>query len=351
MVLLASACAELRYYRQSASGQLDIVSRRQAIDSLVEDDSQNAELRERLARVRAVRAFAIEQLGLPDTGSYTQYADLERDYAVLGLYAAPEFSIDLKNWCYPVVGCAAYRGYFDRSMLTSYVEELRQQGYETYIAVVPAYSTLGWFNDPVLNTVLDWSEPQMAGLIFHELAHQQLYVKGDTVFNESFATAVERAGVERWLAEHNDHNAVEHYRNNWNNRQRVVDLIISTRHELDRLYQREMPEDAMRRAKQDVLEGMRMQYRALRQTMDADPGYDAWFAAELNNAKLGSTAAYHAYVEAFLILLEKHQQDYPAFYAEVARIGALSAEEREAVLARLALANADSELSQTALMQ
>jgi predicted aminopeptidase len=335
LMALSSACSELQYYRQSAGGQLDIVQRRQAIDSLVADHNQDAQFRERLARVKALRTFAIQELGLPDTGSYTQYADLGRDYAVLGLYAAPEFSIELKTWCYPVVGCAAYRGYFDRPMLATYAEELRQQDYETYIAVVPAYSTLGWFDDPVLNTVLQWSEPQMAGLIFHELAHQQLYVKGDTVFNESFATAVQRAGVERWLKVHNNQAAIERYRDYWHQRQQVVDLIMKTRNELDGLYQREIPEDEMRQAKRVLLEGMQEQYRELRRTMSTDPGYDAWFAGELNNAKLGSIAAYHAYVEAFLALLAKHNGNYPAFYTEAARIGALSPDRREVVLAQI----------------
>lgn len=335
LIVFSSACSELQYYRQSAGGQLDIVQRRQAIDSLLADESQDAELREHLMRVSTLRKFAIEELALPDTGSYTQYADLERDYAVLGLYAAPEFSIELKNWCYPVVGCAAYRGYFDRSMLSTYVNELKQQDYDTYVAAVPAYSTLGWFDDPVLNTAIQWSEVQMAGLIFHELAHQQLYVKGDTVFNESFATAVERAGVERWLTKHKTEAAVKRYRDYWRDRRQVVSLIETTRLALDALYRQAISKDDMRRRKRDLLEGMRKAYSSLRRNMSADPGYDAWFAGELNNAKLGSIAAYHTYVEAFLALLAEHRHDYQAFYSEAARIGALSPERREAALAQI----------------
>ena len=333
LLIPVSGCSELQYYRQSAGGQLDIVARKQAIDSLVEDNAQDVRLRERLARVSALRAFAVRELGLPDSGSYTQYADLGRDYAVLGLYAAPEFSIELKTWCYPLIGCAAYRGYFDRSMLDDYRRDLERQHYDTYVATVPAYSTLGWFDDPVLNTVLDWPEPYLAGLIFHELAHQQLYVKGDTVFNESFATAVERAGVERWLNTRHGSAAAAHYREYWSHRQQVVAMVSATRDRLDRLYQQDRSADETRRSKQELLDGLRARYREVRRTMNGDPGYDAWFAGELNNAKLGATAVYHAYTDAFLALLAERQGDYQAFYAEAARIGALPPDQRAAVLA------------------
>jgi predicted aminopeptidase len=168
LALLAAGCSELRYYRQSAGGQLDITQRRQPIATLIADESRAAGLRARLAQVQEIRAFAVAQLGLPDTGSYTQYADLDRDYAVLALYAAPEFSTELKSWCYPLLGCADYRGYFDRALLAADSRRLQRRGYEVYVAAVPAYSTLGWFDDPVLNTVLDWPDPQLAGLIFHE---------------------------------------------------------------------------------------------------------------------------------------------------------------------------------------
>jgi len=335
LVALLSACSELQYYRQSIEGQLDIVNRRQAIDSLVTDVGQDVHLRERLARVSELRAFAIRELGLPDTGSYTQYADLDREYAVLGLYAAPEFSIDLKTWCYPVVGCAAYRGYFDRPMLTAYAEELQNQDYETYIAVVPAYSTLGWFDDPVLNTVLDWPEPQLAGLIFHELAHQKLYVKGDTVFNESFATAVERLGVERWLERSGDRAAVEHYRNYWSYRRQVVELIIEGRNQLQALYGQDLRPEVMRAGKRRYLQALQRQYQALRQSMPFDPGYDAWFSVGLNNSKLGAVAAYNRYVSAFLAMLERQKGDFPAFYAEAARIGKMPPAQREIRLAEM----------------
>jgi len=335
MGLVASGCAQLGYYRQSAGGQMDIVQRRQAIDALIADERRDAPLRERLQHVREMRAFAIDELGLPETGSYTQYADLGRDYAVLALYAAPAYSTELKTWCYPVVGCAAYRGYFDRAMLERYTKDLKQQNYDVYIAAVPAYSTLGWFDDPLLNTVLDWPEPQVAGLIFHELAHQQLYVEGDTAFNESFATAVERAGVERWLQLHDGLAAVQRYRRRWEDRGQVVQLIAQARSDLQQLYARKVPPADMRLAKQQRLDRLRQQYRELRRNFSADPGFDVWFAGELNNARLGSVAAYNKYVDAFLALLAGQHNDFRAFYARAAQMGALPPQQRRQSLASL----------------
>lgn len=332
LALLMSGCAELSYYAQSARGQLDIIDRRQPIDALLEDDTNDVRLRERLARVKQIRAFAVNRLGLPDTGSYTRYADLERGYAVLALYAAPEFSVELRTWCYPVIGCAGYRGYFDEDMLSDYVEQLRQQNYDTYIATVPAYSTLGWFDDPVLNTVLDWQEPQLAGLIFHELSHQQLYIKGDTVFNESFATAVERAGVERWLRVYSDRRVLLRYRTQWQHRQQVTRLIADTRDALQLLYEQDLPQQILREEKQRQFDKARQAYAVLRKNWDEDPGYDAWFTGELNNAKLGAAQAYNAYVESFMAILAEQDENLPAFYEQAAAIGALEPDQRAACL-------------------
>jgi predicted aminopeptidase len=334
VMLATTGCAQLAYYHQSAAGQLDIIGRREAIDALIADDSRNARLRVRLEQVRAIREFAVSELGLPDTGSYTQYADLGRDYAVLALYAAPEFSTDLKTWCYPVAGCAGYRGYFDRDMLQADADALRAEGYDVYVAAVPAYSTLGWFDDPLLNTVIDWPSAQLAGLVFHELAHQRLYVKGDTAFNESFATAVEQAGVARWLGSQGDALALAKYRSDRRHHEQVVQLLAGTRERLQALYDTALPLDTMREAKQRELARTRQAYRALRDSWGGDPAYDNWVEGELNNARLGSVAAYHDYVEAFLAMLESRQGDFSAFYAEASRIGAMAPEQREPYLAR-----------------
>jgi predicted aminopeptidase len=287
-----------------------------------------------LQQAREIREFAVRRLGLPDSGSYTQYADLERDYAVLALYAAPEFSTTLKTWCYPVAGCAAYRGYFDRDMLRADADALRADGYDVYIAAVPAYSTLGWFDDPLLNTVVDWPDTRLAALVFHELAHQRLYVKGDTAFNESFATAVEQAGVERWLRARGDDEALAGYRSDLGYRAQVVQLLAGTRDRLSALYARELPAEATREAKLRQLEQARQAYRALREQWGGDPGYDDWFDERLNNARLGAVAAYHDYVHVFLDMLAMNRGDFQAFYEAAARIGAMPEDERRLYLVR-----------------
>ena len=336
-LLLLSGCSQIRYYQQSVGGQLDIIDRRVAIEELVEDETQDPQLRARLQRVTEFRSFAIEKLKLPQTGSYTVYANLERDYAVKNLFAAPEFSVELHQWCYPVIGCAAYRGYFDTELLANDDELFRARGFDTYIARIPAYSTLGWFDDPVLNTVIDWPDPQLAGLVFHELAHQKLYVEGDTVFNESFATAVEQAGVELWLAQQGNTSLVHRYRMHRDQQRRVVDLVKQIRGELELLYGKDMTEDAMRHAKQQQLEVARERYGALRREWQNDPGYDAWFAGELNNARLGSVSAYHTYVDAFLALLAEENHNFDAFYMRAATISQLDAPARREYLLRLSM--------------
>ncbi len=334
-IMLLSGCSQLRYYQQSAGGQLDIIERREPIDALLEDDALDPELRSRLQRVTDFRTFAIEKLKLPATGSYTFYADLERNYVVKSLFAAPEFSVELHQWCYPVVGCASYRGYFDTDLLEKDKDLFRVQGYDTYIAPIPAYSTLGWFDDPVLNTVIEWPEPRLAGLVFHELAHQKLYVAGDTEFNESFATAVEQAGVELWLAERDNAALIAHYRTRRAHQREVVELIEQVRDELDTLYQQDIPVDVMRDAKHRKLETAQQRYQALRSGWTHDPGYDAWFAGELNNARLGSVSAYHTYVDAYLALLDEENHDFNAFYKRAEEIGSLDSEQRRQCLLRL----------------
>lgn len=340
MLLLSSGCATTRYYLHSASGQLDINNRSESIDTLLADQQLDTTLRERLERVQEIHRFAIDRLKLPDSGSYTRYADLGRDYVLWNLFAAPEFSTSLKRWCYPVAGCASYRGYFDREMLNDYAGKLKGQDYDIYIRGVPAYSTLGWFDDPVLNTVLDWPEPELAGLIFHELAHQQLYIEDDTPFNESFASAVQQAGIERWLQAQGKAQTIIRYRERLAVRQEVITLIGKTRKSLSALYVQELSDSEMREQKRLIMANAREQYQQLRSERKANPGFDKWFAGELNNAKLGSVASYHTYVDAFIAMLDSSAGDFDRFYALVKNVGALPEQQRSECLT--AWGNADS---------
>ena len=192
-------CSSLGYYAQSIDGHFAMLRAARPIPEIVADPGTAEPLKQRLQRAQQIRAFASRELGLPENGSYRSYADLQRPFVVWNVFAAPELSLDLKQWCSPVVGCATYRGYFERDAAERAAVELRAEGYEVNVAGVPAYSTLGWFSDPLLNTFIGGTEGQLAGLVFHELAHQVVFVGGDTTFNESFATAVEREGVRRWL--------------------------------------------------------------------------------------------------------------------------------------------------------
>ncbi|MCG6936847.1 MAG: aminopeptidase, partial [Gammaproteobacteria bacterium] len=197
MIAALTGCGEIQYYMQSAKGHLDIVNNSQDIEQLIADDNLDNDTRNKLTLILQAREFAANELDLSFNDSYTSYVKLNRDYAVKNLFAAKEFSTQLYSWCYPVIGCANYRGYFDEAMLQQDRETLILQDYDTYVVKAAAYSTLGWDDDPVLNSFLEWPEYMRLGLVFHELAHQQIYIEDDTFFNESFATAVEQSGLER----------------------------------------------------------------------------------------------------------------------------------------------------------
>ncbi len=330
ILALLSACNEMQYYVQSARGHLHVLNQAQDIGQLLADDTLDAGVRAKLELVLRARAFAGAQLALSFNDSYTRYVDLNRAYVVQNLYAAEEFSTQLHAWCYPVIGCANYRGYFDAAMLQRYRAELVHQGYDTYVAPVTAYSTLGWFDDPVLNTFIALPDYRLVGLVFHELAHQQSYVEGDTAFNESFATAVEQAGLEAFYATGNDANQWVAYRRYRERVDAVLRLAAQGRDELDSLYRQPLPAEEMRRHKERVLERLDRRYRALLKRPAAHP--DHLSADVFNNARLGAMAAYNQYVPAFLELLRSHDHDFPRFYAHVAALGKLAADEREQCL-------------------
>ncbi len=325
---MTTACATLGYYSQSVSGQLDVMVRRQPVEELISDPATDPGLRRRLETVQALRRFASDMLALPDNGSYTLYADIERPFVVWNVFAAPELSLELKTWCYPIAGCVAYRGYFAETDAARFASGLREQGYDVYSGGVTAYSTLGWFDDPVLNTVIDFSEARLAGLIFHELAHQQLYVAGDTAFNESFATAVELAGVKAWLAQRGDATATREYQRFHERRAGFHALVAQTRELLLAVYASDLSETEKRQQKQRLIGGMRAGYAAMKRDWGGEGDYDTWFAGDINNAQLAATAAYREYLPAFQRLLQQADGDFAWFYSLAAEIGALPAEAR-----------------------
>ncbi len=328
-ILAAAGCSTLGYYAQSIQGHFAMLRAARPIPEIVADPSIGDPLKQRLQRAEHMREFASRELALPENGSYRSYADLQRPFVVWNVFAAPELSLDLKQWCYPVVGCAGYRGYFERDAAEQAARELRAEGFEVNVAGVPAYSTLGWFADPLLNTFIGGTEGQVAGLIFHELAHQVVFVGGDTTFNESFATAVEREGVRRWLARHGDDAARGAYADFAQRRGEFLNLLLRYRGLLHENYLGPESDDAKRKRKQQLFAELKDEYALLRKGWGGFAGYDRFFGQDLTNAHLASVGAYNDLVPAFDALLAQVNGDVPRFYDEVKRLAALPKERRD----------------------
>ena len=329
---LLCGCDTLRYYSQAVGGHLDLMRRAAPIDEQIGRDAVPPALKARLQAVLRIREFASRELGLPDNGSYKRYADLERPYALWNVFAAHEFSLEPVTSCFLFAGCVGYRGYFREADAQAQGAALRAQGYDVYVGGVPAYSTLGWFDDPVLNTFIHYPEPGLARLIFHELAHQLLYVKDDTRFNESFAVMVEQAGVERWLAQSGSasdravHERLQGIRNGF------LALILKYRGALEQHYRQDLPAEEKRLGKARLLAEMEEEYRQLKASWGGFSGYDRWFSGKPNNATLASVALYTELVPAFRAMLDHEGGNLWRFYAAAKELAGLSREEREARL-------------------
>jgi len=335
-VCLGSGCSSLGYYGQAAAGHLDLMNRARPVAEVIAEETTEAAVRERLKLSQQMRDFAIADLALPDNDSYRRFADLER-YAVVGnVVAAPELSLKLKTWCFPVVGCVGYRGYFDRAEADALAAQLKAEGWEVSVYGVPAYSTLGWSNwvggDPLLNTFIRWPEGELARLIFHELAHQVVYVDDDTTFNESFATAVERLGGARWLAAHATPEAREAYAALDGRRQDFRALTARYRDKLVALYAGPGSDDQKRSEKASLMASLRSEYEVLkRERWGGFAGYDGWFD-RANNAAFGVQAAYNELVGDFERLFEASGRDFARFYDAVKALAALPKDQRRARL-------------------
>lgn len=332
LVGCAAGASEIGYYWQSARGQFALLAGARPIGQVLADPGLDPSLRSRLALAVEVREFASRELGLPDNGSYTRYADLGRPYVVWNVFATPELSLELRQWCFPVAGCVGYRGWFDRDAAEREAAELRAQGWDAFVAGVPAYSTLGWFDDPVLSTFVRFPEGEMARLVFHELAHQVVYVKGDTTFNESFATAVEQAGMRRWLDARADPAVEREYREFSGRRREFVALLLRHRDMLEGVYREGGSVDDLRVRKAAVFASLRREYATLKAGWGGFAGYDRWFAQDLTNAHLASVSAYHALVPAFERRLAAHDGDLRRFYADVRALASLPTHARRQAL-------------------
>ncbi|MGC1522383.1 MAG: aminopeptidase [Steroidobacteraceae bacterium] len=331
VVFIAAAGAGC-YVLQSVQGQLALMSKRVPISRMIAGEATPPTLRTRLETVAAIRDFASRDLGLPDNGSYRSYADLGRRYVVWNVVAAPEFSVDPKQWCYPIVGCVAYRGYFVEARAHRFAGKLLKQGLDVTVGGVAAYSTLGHFDDPVLNTMMDWDDVELAAIIFHELTHQLLYVANDSSFNEALATTVEEEGVRRWLhAQGREQDLAKHLREQ-EHYLKVVDLMSETRAELRTVYAAGLPPQAMRERKRAAFLALRSSYARLKAEWGGHAPFETWFAEDLNNAHLASIATYFGCVPGFERELAAVGGDLGAFYARARALAKLGQSKRDAAV-------------------
>jgi predicted aminopeptidase len=335
-----AGCADTSYYLQSARGHLAVMQAARPIQDWLDDPATPADLRQQLELAQRMRRFAVERLHLPDNASYHRYADLHRQAVVWNAVAAPPYSLTLKTWCFPFTGCIGYRGYFDEAEARTLAEQLRAEGLEINVYGVPAYSTLGWMNwlggDPLLNTFIRSNEGELARLLFHELAHQVVYVQDDTTFNESYATAVERLGGAEWLATQASEAAREAYLRFDVRRRELRALMLDTRQALAAVYADQDNPEPMEQRKARAMADFHAAYARLKREQWAGfAGYDAYIA-RANNAVFGVQAAYDGQVTAFEALFVREGRDWARFHAAVAALAAQPKPARDAALTQLA---------------
>ena len=318
------------YYMQAASGQWEVMRKRQPIAEVIKDSESSPELAARLHLLNEARDFSVEKLGLPDNKSYRTYADLERDYVVWNVFAAPEFSLTPKQWCFPVAGCVSYRGYFSKDDALRASKRLSDDGFDVAVGGVAAYSTLGKFNDPILSTMMRWDDIDLIAVLFHELAHQVIYVKDDSAFNESFATAVEEIGVKLWLESRGEEEKMAEYIAGRELQQSLLGLVAAARSVLEKVYASDIDVLNKRAQKREHLKMLAEDVAAEMQRSGRDGS--GWLSGELNNARLISMTLYEGRLPSFRALYSKCENKLQCFYAEAKKLGAMDFAAREAAL-------------------
>lgn len=335
-ILSATAgCAQLGYYMQAMQGQMTLLSEAKPIDQWLADPLVKDDLKTRLKRVREIRAFAASELGLPDNGSYKSYADLKRKYVMWNVVATDELSVEPKQWCFPIAGCVDYRGYYNKAQAQDFAHQLHKRGLDVRVSGVPAYSTLGWFKDPVLSTFIQYPDAELARLVFHELAHQVAYAPGDSQFNESFATAVEEAGLTRWIAAHGGEVVRDQYAVYKRRQEDFLALLTRHRQQLEENFARPVSDTEKRARKVEIFESLQHDYARLKNEQWAGyAGYDRWFGdTPMSNAHFALVATYHDLVPAFRNLLDTHKS-LPDFYQTIKAMARLDKQARRQQLAR-----------------
>jgi predicted aminopeptidase len=332
--LLLSGCSSLSYYAQLAGGQMALLRAREPVADVIADPQRDPKLRDHLIKSQQARAFATEYLHLPDNRSYRLYADIRRPYVVWNVFATGEFSLDPVTHCFPVAGCVAYRGYYAQGAARGDAAVQKLEGKDVYVSGVEAYSTLGWFDDPIISSMMNWGDERLATLIFHELAHQRFYVKDDSEFNESYASFVEQEGTRQWRTARGL--PAEGGSSEARRRDQLTELALDTRDRLKALYAEPLSPQVMRERKAAEFERLRSEYRQLRDSQwDGDKRFDGWVYAPMNNARLLPIGLYDQWVPAFEAVFREVHGDWPAFYSAVEKLGGLPKDERKVALERL----------------
>lgn len=328
--VLLQGCSSVGYYWEKIQGHSEIIAKQQPVQEVIDNPETSSILRERLMNTQAARNFASEVLKLPDNDSYRNYADIGRDYVVWMVVATPPYSIKAKEWCFLVVGCLSYRGYFSKKSAEEFAEQLKKQNMDVYVSGTKAYSTLGWFDDPLLNTMLYKSEAYRVGIIFHELAHQKIYIENDTASNEAFASTVELEGVKAWFSRAEKKQEYQKY---FVSKQRDEDfkkILKQTRDALNTLYLSDLQADAMKKGKESIFRQLQISYKDFKTRWDNYKGYDKWMSKNLNNAHLALVATYNERIPAFRKLFKDSGNNYALFYKKAEALMMLEKQQRDA---------------------
>jgi predicted aminopeptidase len=333
---LLASCSTLNYYSQAAQGQLELLSDARPIDDWIADPGTSSKLRLRLETARQIRRYAVSEMSLPDNDSYKKYASLKRPYVLWNVVATPELSLRPLQWCFPVAGCVNYRGYYNKDAAMAYARELKADGNDVEVGGVPAYSTLGWFSDPLISTFINYPDAELARMIFHELAHQIVYAQGDSQFNESFASTVEEVGVERWMERFGNQAMRDSYARYKSRKHDFLALLLKYRKALEQNYAVvDRSDDEKRAVKARLFQELKDEYQVLKGNWGGYAGYDRFFEQPLSNAHLASIATYEDFVPAFRAML-KRDGNFPAFYKSVKRLAELDRPDRHRILKALA---------------
>jgi len=337
---IISACSALDYHRHALSGQFEIWRKQVPVTQFLEENELSVETRDKLTYAIQARDFAFSRLALPDNGSYRDYVRLNRDFVVWNVFATPQLSLDPIQFCYPLFGCFSYRGFFSEDRADRYAKKLRQEGHDVFIGGVAAYSTLGWFDDPLLSSIIERDKTSIAEIIFHELAHEQIYVKDDTSFNESFAMAVASAGLRLWIPLQGGD--LSEFKLQQNREKQFIGLLLHSKGQLKENYESDLTDSEKLSGKKNIILSLKEEYKLLKDSWQGDPSYDRWIQTGLNNAKMASVSTYHDHVIAFTSIFDANGQDFSEFYIRVGRLAKLAPQERKVCLQALAKASASA---------